>query len=496
MSGERNTLQTGVPGLDTVLAGGVSVGDSLLLVGPPGSGKTTLSLQMAFHTAAGGRAVLYVSTLSEPAPRVLKHLCGFSFFDPARIGQELVFTSLAPILERGLDAIADSVLHSAREQQATLLILDGVGTLTDFHPSPAELRRFVSGLVGELAGIGCTMLLTTSGMPALQGGTAGLFTLCDGILELAQSDDGPAAWRRLRAWKVRGQANLLGWHAARLGDDGLVVHPRLEAVAPGEPSDGFGGPRLAVGHGEIDAMMCGGVPALSSTILAGAPGTGKTLLALEFLLEGARREQPGVLLCFRESIAELRFKAQSFQLELDDALELGLVTIQHHLPAELDVDGLLSELLAHVEEVEPARVVIDNVGELIEGMPDERRHRRLLVALMARLRAAGATTLLTLELGQAIGPELEFSGSEFEATSDNVVLLRYVEYRGMLRRILSILKMRDSGYDPSIREYEIHAEHGLRVLTAGESSEGLLAGIAGMPSERRVKRSGGEDEPS
>jgi circadian clock protein KaiC len=322
----------------------------------------------------------------------------------------------------------------------------------------------------------------------MHGSTPPEFTMSDAIVELQYPDEHRQQVRALRVWKNRGAPCVIGSHAVRLTAEGLTVYPRFEtlplpaaALAPAE--------RLSSGQPELDVMMSGGLPGGSITIAAGAPGTGKTVVLLQYLTEGARQGQKGLLLGLREPYGDLVAKARSFGMDLDGRVSDGLITVLRHVPAGLAIDEILAWVLAELGRTGATRLCVDGLAELDHLISDERRRYGVLACLAELVRARGVTTLFTWETGQVVGPELEFAGSPLEVLAENVILLRYVEFQGELRRILSVLKMRGTAHDHSIRQYEIGPE-GIQVLSRLDTADGLLTGIARLPSERRVKRRG------
>ncbi|WP_437814919.1 RAD55 family ATPase [Sorangium sp. So ce1078] len=479
---------TGIPGLDAVLGGGLFERGMLLVFGPPGAGKTTLAFQMAFHAAAAGRPVVYISTLSEPASRLIEHVGTLSFWDPRLIGRRLFLESVYPLVRRGVAEVASALIETARSHGAELLVLDGLRTIRDLHPDSPEHRYFLHEVSVALAALGCTAVVTTSEVADMHGSTPPEFTMSDAVVELRHGDGHGQQVRAMRVWKNRGAPCVPGSHAVRISAEGLAVYPRFEtrplpAAAPSSAD------RVSSGQPELDAMMSGGLPPGSITIAAGAPGTGKTLVLLQCLVEGARQGQKGLLVGFREPYRDLAAKARSFGLDLDGPVRDGLISVLRHAPVDLVADDVLARAVDELERTGATRLCIDGLTEIDRMIADERRRCGVLVALAELVRARGVTTLFTWETGQVVGPELDFAGSPLEVLADNVILLRYVEFQGGLRRILSILKMRDTLHDHSIRQYEIGGE-GIRVLPRQESVEGLLTGIARLPSERRVKRRG------
>jgi len=479
-------LQTGVPNLDLILGGGIPEGDVLLVVGPAGSGKTTLVFQMAFHVASSGGKALYASTLSEPPTRLLRHLRGFSFFDESLIGQRLFLVSTYPTIKQGLERVADALIQAVKEDQATLVIIDGLMAIRDLHPDTPELRSFIYELGATLSTLGCTVLLTSSEAERPGGEPLPEFTMADGILELSRQDIGTRTVRTVRSAKMRGLPNLLGLHSMQITSHGVTVYPRIESVF--QPADiGMGPERLPIGLPELDEMMRGGPLQGSVTLLAGALGTGKTLSCLHFIHEGARRGERGLIVGFRENARQLLDKARSFGLDLESAVKEGLVVIIHRPPVDLDIDQITWDIWCQVQRFSPRRLALDSIADLEAALFDQRRQRGYMVALAGSLRSRGVTALMTMEVAQAVGPELDFSDTPLAVLFENLLLYRSVEFRGELYRILSVTKMRDSDYDHSIRQYTI-TENGLKVLTRTETAEGVLMGIARLPAEMRVKR--------
>lgn len=480
---------TGIPGLDAVLGGGLFERSLFLVFGPPGAGKTALAFQMAFHAAAAGRPVVYIATLNEAASRLVEHVGTMSFWDPRLIGKRIFLESIYPLVRHSFAEVTSALIETARSHGAKLLVLDGVTTIRDLHPRSVEHRYFVHEVSTALAALGCTLVVTTSEVPDMHGSTPPEFTMSDAVVELKHPDGGHGQQvRALRVWKNRGASCMLGSHALRITAEGLTVYPRFEthplpAAAP-PPAE-----RLSSGQPELDAMMAGGLPGGSITIAAGAPGTGKTLILLHYLVEGARQGQRGLLVGFREPYRDLVAKARSFGLDLDGPVKAGLITVVRRVPADLVADEVLAQVLDELGRTGATRLCVDGLPDLGRLIGDEQRRCGLLACMAEHVRARGITTLLTWETGQVVGPELDFAGSPLEVLAENVILLRYVEFQGELRRILSVLKMRGTAHDNSIRQYEIGGE-GIRVLSRQETAEGLLTGIARLPSERRVKRRG------
>lgn len=284
---------------------------------------------------------------------------------------------------------------------------------------------------------------------------------------------------------------LLGLHTVRIDHCGIQLFPRFEALA-GAADAKLPQGRRASGLPELDAMVSGGLPGGSITALAGAVGTGKTLLSLQFLLEGAHRGEPGLLVSLRETEAEMIAKARGFGFDLETPIRSGRIRFVRHSPVDLVVDEAMKALVDELDGGVVERLALDGILELLEPIPEEARRRALMHVLADQLRSRGVTAMIPVPVSQAVGPELDLGRTPMAMLAHNLLLMRNVEYQGELHRILSILKVRDSDFDASIRRYMITSE-GLRILAPGDTAEGLLSGISGLASEARVKRPAGPE---
>ncbi len=482
-------LETGVPNLDTLLGGGIPREDVLLVIGEAGTGKTTLALQMAFHVAATGGIALYVSTVSEPTPKLLRHIREFAFYDEQLVGKRVFFLNAYPLVKQSLQAVTDALVGAVKQRQASLVIIDGLMSFRDLHPESTAVRAFVYELGSVLATLGCTTVVTSSGVAPTEEVEFPEFTMADGIIRLAMVDVGSRTFRRIRVRKLRGRSPLLGEHGLRINHAGMAVYPRIESVFR-SVDIGISPERVTTGMPELDALMSGGSRRGSLTLLAGAMGTGKTLASLQFIAEGARRGEKALFVGFRETEQQIMDKAAYFGFDLKALVADGRVTIFRRAPVDVDLDRIAWEVLQEVERVAPRRLVIDSISEFEAAFMPGRPQSGFFAALAGDLRGRAITSLIVKETPQIVGPELDFSGTPLTVLSENLILFRWVEFRSELYRILSILKMRDSAYDASIRQYVI-TDRGIHVLQKVETAEGLLTGIARLPVEARRRASPG-----
>ena len=440
-------LPTGIDGLDEVLAGGLVRGGSYLVTGRPGTGKTILANHVAHNHGRAGGSVIFATVLAESHSRMLAHLAGFRFFAPEQVAQRVVYINIYDELRRnGLLGARDLLRRQVREQRATLLVIDGAGVLEEFAATQLEYRHFVYELHTQLGLLGCTALLLADDDRREIHPTA---AHVDGILALEDESAGLRDIRVLHVVKLRGFSYLRGRHAFAITQAGFEVYPRLESMlselppAPPERRE-----RLGFDLAGLDDMLRGGLLAGSATVVLGAPGAGKTTAGLHFIAAGARRGERGLIVSLQERPAQMVGKAEAVGLELERHVREGLVRISWHPSVELLTDAWARELLSVVSEHRPDRLHLDTLTdvELMRVLAPERAPA-FLGALTHELRVRGVTTILAAEVGAVIGGPLEVAMPVQAARADNVILLRYVELRSQLRRLISIVKTRDSAHD-------------------------------------------------
>lgn len=475
-------LVTNVPRLDFITKGGLIQGSSYAIIGPPGSGKTVLANQIAFqHVRNGGKAI-YVTLLSESHGRMLENLSQMKFFDGSIIPEKLQYLSAYRELEKdGLKGLLELVRKNAQHHGASLLIIDGMDAARELSRTDLTFKRFLQDLQTFCSILGCTTLLLA---PHHAGEIHPENTAVDGIFELSLWLHGPRAVRELIAVKFRGGPSLLGRHEVEISDQGMVIHPRTEVQFAHPAAQGREDRiRMPFGIPRLDDAMQGGLLSGSTTLLLGAPGTGKTLLGLRFLLEGARAGQPGFYFGFFETPPRLIEKALGTGMhDFKKYVDEGLIEIQWQPPLEHNMDALAERLLERIDErkVDRLRLFIDGVAGFRSAAVYPDRLGRFFSALTHQLRMMDVTTLYSDET-PLFSPGVDMPQPEAASTVENVILLRYVELRSQLYRLLSIMKMRESAYDSSIREFSI-SENGITVAETFESAESILTGHARLTS--------------
>jgi circadian clock protein KaiC len=494
-------IPTGVGGLDTILQGGLFQGGLYVVRGLPGTGKTILSNQIAFnHVASGGR-VVYISLLAETNSRLLAYLRSLSFFQDAPIGDALQYFSASHVLESmNFQELHQITRQAILDRHPTLIVLDGLAGMASVAQSPLELKRFARSLQALLETTGCTALLLQDAYDELYA----LDATVDGVIVLSASRIAVRSVRELEVTKFRGGGVLEGRHQFDITQHGLVVFPRTEVllrpIVPSTVSIRAHEGRLGFEIRALDAMLQGGVPEGSTTMLLGSPGSGRTLLGLHFLMSGARHQEPGLYFGFNEPPAELISAAARVGLDLTPALQEGTLELIWQPAFENLLDALSEQLLAAVRRRQVRRLFIDGAEGFQKAALPPERLQSLWAALTAELRALDVTTLFSLELLELVSSRVEIPMSGVSMLADNIIFVRYVEMRSQLFRLISIMKMRRSGYDAAIRAFVI-TDRGIAVTSPFDGAAGMLtgegrvsssaAGQEGLPGDTPESAEGG-----
>lgn len=472
-------VSTGVPGLDQILDGGLFGSAVYIVRGSPGAGKTILANQICFHHVGQGGRALFVTLLAESHARMLQHMAGMSFYDADVIPGALYYISAFRTLEdEGLKGLMDLLRREMRAHRAGVLVLDGLLAVEETSTSDREFRKFIQELQAHAALVDCTVLLLTNGSRAEYHPE---HTMVDGLITLDDVAYGKRRQRELEVKKFRGSASLRGRHPFRISGEGIVLYPRVESRFP---TAGYGSSdsRASMGIAELDAMMQGGPLQGTSTLLLGASGAGKTTLGTCFLSRSSAQE-PGLHFGFYETPERLVANARAIGLHLQPLVEAGHLELMWRPPTEQILDDLGGALVAAVKRRGVKRLFIDSLGGFIAAADMAERMSVYLAALLDELRLLGVTTLLSMETPNLVGPDIKVPIEGISAVSENMVLLRFAEYRSRLYRLMSVMKVRGSGFDPRLREFQI-SEAGVTFAGGLENAELMLTGYAIERGER------------
>jgi circadian clock protein KaiC len=435
-------ISTGNPQLDCILAGGLPANSINVLMGVPGSGKTILAGQLAFANATAERPVLYLSTLSEPLPKMITYLQTLSFADIDRIGKEVIYDSLSELLISNPDKLLDHLMELIKEHRPCVIVIDSFKALVDMIQP--ELRR---SMVFELANL-LSAYATTSLWVGEYSNVTGMdlveFAIADGIIELNRSQAGSRDDRFLRIAKLRGSSFLDGYHAFSISGDGLQVYPRLVSMAK-EIYKTQAIERLRSGIAGLDDMIKTGWRRGTSTLVIGPSGSGKTMTGLHFLREGVIHGETGLLVNFQENPAQIRQSMISLGWDADSLLRPDRLGLIYNSPVELQIDTIVRRVLEHIEQCNVKRVVLDALGDLERCARDTQRFTDYIYALIQDFSERGITTLLTME-SELLSHGVAGSGNQVSYMSDNILLLS-MDLGDDLTRTIRIIKSRGSDHD-------------------------------------------------
>jgi circadian clock protein KaiC len=443
-------LKSGIDGLDKLLKGGFVAGSSYIIQGRPGSGKTILANQIGFHHVKNNGRVLFATLLAEPHDRLFQFLSTLSFYDKAQIGQNIQFVSAFDTLENdGLDAVVKLLRREISRQKSTLLILDGLLNARSQAESSLNTKMFISELQGHAAFAGCTVMFLTSSQ--LDDGSPE-HTMVDGVIEMGEELVGSKTVRRIKLRKTRGSGAISGSHEFEINENGIAIYPRLESVVT-EPlmmdSDEFR--VITSGIPSLDAQIGGGLVASSSTLLMGPSGAGKTSLGIQFLA-ACTPQEPGLFFGLHESPQRIRIKAKALGVDFKAQEASGALRIVWNPSTTGLVDRLAYELLDIVEREQIKRVFLDSLVGMARVSVDPARAHEVFTALMGELRSRGVTVVASWEAQRLLLSQLTYSLPDLSGAIDNLLLIQFEQNGNELQRQLSILKVRDSAYDPSLLE--------------------------------------------
>jgi circadian clock protein KaiC len=472
------SLPSGVPGLDTVLGGGLPEYSFNLIGGGPGSGKTILAHQIMFANATVERPALYFTVLGEPTLKMLRYQRQFGYFDPDLAGSAIQFINLsAEVMDRNLDEVLQRMISETERAKPGIVVVDSFRTIGGHHggvpASPGDLDSFVQRLALHLTSWEATTFLL--GEYAEDEQRNPVFTVADGILWLSQATDRNSVVRKLQVVKSRGRAPMPGLHTFRITDNGLQIYPRIpeqtrkRAVKKRE--------RLSTGVQGMDEMIGGGVISGDAVMLTGPAGSGKSTVATQFMVAGLAKGETGVIAVFEEYPEEYLVRANNRNPEVGKMINAGKLELIYLRPLDLSVDEALFAILEAVERLGAKRVVIDSLSGFEVALAPTFRadFRESLYRLVGTLTATGVTVFMTAEVSEAFS-EARFTTEKVSFITDEIIVQRYIEMKGELRRVMAVIKMRGSDHTHEFRTYEVTAK-GVVVGGPLTDYDGIITGV-------------------
>jgi circadian clock protein KaiC len=471
-------LNTGVPGLDAILGGGLPEFSFNLIMGNPGSGKTTLAHQIMFAMATAKKPALYFTMLGEPPLKMLRYQQQFSFFQQDRLNKAIRYVNLGEDIALGNpDQVLARITQEVEAFSPALVFVDAFRSFLHNTQQQAEgataLRLFLHRLAIELSSWQATSFLI--GQFLSEGGSHPILTVADGLLSLEQSVYRNSMVRKMQILKMRGQPTRPGMHSFRITGEGVEVFPAAlvhDDTADAQNTAGAlqSKKRLTTGVPRLDEMLGGGLPSGYSLLVAGPSGSGKTILATAFLAEGARRGEPGVIVAFEQT------PSQSWVHTLDDLVRSGQIGLINTRSPDLSIDEIVQRLTDLIHRMKATRVVIDSLSgfELAVAPTFREDFRESLFCMFAALSNLGVTVLMTSELEDRY-LDLRFSPYGAAFLTDAIIVQRYIEVESCLQRVMSVVKVRASAHSTEIRRFHI-SDAGIVIGEPVSDFEGILGG--------------------
>lgn len=481
MTAKARIVSTGNTGLDLILHGGLPASRLHLVEGMPGSGKTTLALQFLLEGVKAGEPVLYI-TLSETSEELevvaASHgwsLDGINLFELASAEDVLGAGRDQSILhswEMELGRTIDLIREQVEKVKPKRVVFDSLSEMRLLAQDPLRYRRQLLALKQYFSKLDTTVLLVDD----MTGGSGErdnhLHSLCHGVITLERLTlDFGAARRRMQVQKMRGIDFFAGFHDLIIRKGGVDIFPRLVASAHHQP---FIGETIPSDITELDALLDGGPARGTSTLITGPAGSGKTTLALQYIDAACKRGECAVIYEFDERIGTMIARAKAFNIDLQDHLDKSHLIIRQINPAEI-TPGQFAAMVREEVEVRNSKIVlIDSLNGYVAAMPQEQQLILQLHELLSYLNQAGVVTFL-INPQQGFFGTMSTNGLNVSYVADIVILLRFFESEGRIRKAISVVKNRSGLHEDTIREFRIDGQ-GIRVGAPLAEFRGVLTG--------------------
>jgi circadian clock protein KaiC len=488
---------TGIPGLDDILGGGFPRTRLYLVEGDPGSGKTTLALQFLLEGIQQGESGLYV-TLSETKDELMTvaashgwSLDKVSIHELALPEEKLTpgghYTFFHPS-EVELGGTTKSILAEVERVKPVRVVFDSLSEMRLLARDPLKYRRQILGLKQFFIGRNCTVLLLDDRTSS--DGDLQLQSLAHGVVMLEQlSPLYGAERRRLRVIKMRGVRFRGGYHDFTIERGGLNIFPRL--VAAEHPvrheQKTYIRSMTSTGVPGLDQLLGGGLTTGTSTLVIGPAGSGKSAFATQHACAAASRGEQTAFFAFDEGTLTLLERSEAIGSKFPDYVAQGLITLKQIDPAERS-PGEFVHMVRHAVEKEGARIiVIDSLNGYLNAMPEENFLVIQLHELLSYLNQKGIVTLLIVAQHGMVGTAMQ-APVDISYLADTVILLRYYEAFGSVKKAISVVKRRSGGHETTIREYNLSSS-GVNVGNPLEHFQGVLTGVPQiLGGERNISR--------
>jgi len=488
----QQRVSTGIDGLDHVLCGGLPPHRLYLLEGDPGAGKTTLALQFLLAGVAAGERALYI-TLSETEGEIRaiadSHgwtLSGLAMFELSALEQQIRIDAENTIFRPSdveLTETTRALLRRVDEVAPDRVVFDSLSEIRLLAQSALRYRREVLNLKTYFSTRQCTVLLLDD--RTSDPGDQQLQSLAHGVISLHQrAPDYGGDRRQLRVTKLRGARFRSGFHDMAIETGGVQVFPRLIAA---EHHAAFERMPVPSGVAALDSLLGGGIDRGTSTLLLGGAGTGKSSIMAQYATTAAARGERCAIFAFDELRATAVHRADALGMAMSGHVDAGRIVLQQIDPGELTPGELAHRAIDLVEREHVRFIALDTLNGYLHAMPAEQHLYIQLHELLSYLGQRGVTTMLVMAQAGMIGTM--HSPVDISYIADNVLLLRYFEAEGRIRKAISVVKKRTGRHEDAIRELSL-GSRGIEVGAPLTEFQGVLTGVPrfhGAPSQLVAK---------
>ena len=461
-------VTTGVNGLDKVLKGGFLRPSIVLIAGTAGTGKTTLVMQSIFNSAKNEEICMYITAISEPIAMINNFMSQFSFYNISLLAKGNVkYVPLGiDIIHKGSEAIIKEMEQNIEIIKPDRIVIDPVNVFAYGLDSESQ-RQFYYDFFTSMKGWNSLVLLTGefTGEELIK---STLSYMVDGIIQISNEPFYEKNIRYLNVLKMRGQEIQGGKHSCKINKDGFIVFPRIHPIARKSVFN----ERMSTGIKGLDKMTGGGFVRGSSILISGSSGTGKTILGIQFIIDGLLKNEPGIIVSFEEDMEQIRENSKMFNWNLEEFENKNLLKIIS--PLEYDAYELALQIEETIDTIKAKRLLLDGTGRLQRMLPQYAQLPEYMGTVSNILKNKNITAVYTNETSNLTGAT-QITGTGISPFLDTVILLRYVEIKSEMRKAISVLKMRGSDHDKEIREIVI-TKNGAEIKLPFSEYSGLLSG--------------------
>src|SRR5665648_116597 len=452
----EDIIESGIIGLDKILGGGFEHGSLILIAGTAGVGKSTLVLQILHNAAKKGAKALYIPITSNTNKDFAHFASHYSFYNEHVIIHPIDRSTA----EKDPLSVLIDIGNIIASSEADIVAIDPITPLGIGFPSH-EQRRFIYTFDSMTTDWDCLVLVTGELLHS-ELHNAPITHVVDGIIQLSSKINEFADVRHLEVLKLPGSSNqrIAGRHQYSINSDGVRVFPRLET------SNDFGSidvvHRASTGITSLDDMIMGGIPGKSSILLSGCSGTGKTTIGLQFIHNGLKGGEAGVIVSFDDTPTQLLQKAHYLGLDLDEYIKNGMLKIINVLPIDTCPPEHSILISQAVEEIGAKRLLFDGIGDLEAAISETVQLREHIRLLTRYLKHAGVTSIFTIELPMLYG-NATIADSKIAFVMDGWIQLSHNKKNSRIDKTITILKLSASDYDSTVREFDI-SDRGIRII--------------------------------